>query len=197
MAARVGVSREDVVATAMDIVDREGVAALSLVRVAKSLGIRTPSLYAHVDGQGGLLRALWCHAAEDFGEALHAAVAGRTGDQALFGFAAGFRNYALRKPHRYELVMNWPETWDDETRAAIRKGNQAYFDVVGSLGLDRVQAMHAGRTLRAAIHGFVELESNDVLGRENVDDSFVYLISMLAAGLRNPTFRAGRAKSLT
>ena len=184
MAARVGVSREDVVSTAMDIVDREGAGALSLARVARTLGIRTPSIYAHVDGQAGLTRALWCAAVDEFGDALQAAVAGRSGDQALFAFAAGFRNYALRRPHRYQLVVRWPEPWDDETRAAIHKGNQAYFDVVESLGLDRVEAMHAGRTLRAAIHGFVELETNDVLGRENVDDSFVYLISMIAAGMR-------------
>ena len=101
MAPRIGLDQQAVVAGAIDLVDREGVEQLTLSRLAHELGIRTPSLYAHVEGQRDLWRLLWLFSVEDLGEALRTSVMGRSRDDALFGFAAAFRAYALTFPGRY------------------------------------------------------------------------------------------------
>jgi hypothetical protein len=45
--------------------------------------------------------------------------------------------------------------------------------------------VNAGRALRAAIHGFVGLESRDALGDGETDESFRHLVSMLSRGLQS------------
>ena len=55
---RRGLDRARVVAAAGDIADAEGLEAVTLARVAQQLGVRSPSLYNHVAGRDGLLRAL-------------------------------------------------------------------------------------------------------------------------------------------
>ena len=57
MARRTGLDTPTVVAAAA-LVNREGVAALSLKRLADELGVQTPSLYNHGDGLPGLEREL-------------------------------------------------------------------------------------------------------------------------------------------
>ncbi|MFG3227477.1 TetR/AcrR family transcriptional regulator C-terminal domain-containing protein [Kitasatospora sp. NPDC048194] len=51
-------SRERVVATAVGVADTEGLAALSMRRVATELGVATMSLYRHVPGKDELLRLM-------------------------------------------------------------------------------------------------------------------------------------------
>lgn len=184
MASRVGLDRRAVVTAAVGIVDREGVAALSLARLATDLGIRAPSLYAHVDGLQGLRRELWLWAVNDLGELLRASVMGRSGDEALFAFATAFRDYAVRFPGRYRLTLDPPDPFDDEAAAVRRRANEAFQAVIRSFGLDREQATHIGRALRAAIHGFVTLEADDALGDDDVDESFRQMVTLLAKGLR-------------
>lgn len=185
MASRVGrLDRRAVVAAAVGIVDREGVAALSLARLASDLGIRTPSLYAHVRGQQGLRRELWLWSVADLGDVLRSSVMGRSEDDALFAFATAFREYAVRYPGRYQLTLDPPQPDDDEAAAVRRRANEAFSAVIRSFGVDRVRAVHAGRALRAAIHGFVTLEADGVLGRDDVDESFRQMVTLLAHGLR-------------
>lgn len=183
MATRVGLDRGAVVAAAIRIADQDGVDALSLARLAADLGIRTPSLYAHVDGQRGLRRELWLWAVGDLGEVLRASVMGRSGEDALFAFATAFRDYAVRHPGRYQLTLRPPVPFDDVAAAARRRANEAFLAVLRSCGVDRSRGVHAGRALRAAIHGFVALEADDLLGRDDVDESFRQMVALLAHGL--------------
>ncbi|MEU1283075.1 TetR/AcrR family transcriptional regulator C-terminal domain-containing protein [Kitasatospora sp. NPDC005856] len=51
-------TRERIVATAVRVADEEGLAALSMRRVATDLGVATMSLYRHVSGKDELLRLM-------------------------------------------------------------------------------------------------------------------------------------------
>src|SRR3954453_15013094 len=120
MASRVGLDRRGVVEAAVGIVEREGLDALTMARLAVALGIRAPSLYAHVDGQVGLRRELWMWAVADLGDRLGESVMGRSGDEALASFAAAFRDYARTYPGRYQLTLTPPSPLDDEALAVGR-----------------------------------------------------------------------------
>jgi hypothetical protein len=56
MTSRAGVSRQQAVAVAAELVDAYGLERLTLAEVAQRLGIRLPSLYNHVDGLPGMQR---------------------------------------------------------------------------------------------------------------------------------------------
>ena len=184
MAPRAGLDRDAVVAAAIDLVDREGIRALSLARLAEELGVRTPSLYNHVDGQAGLRKALWISAVCDLGDVLRSSILGRSGDDALFSFATAFREYALRYPGRYQLTMAPDAPFDDDMRAALHRSNEAFQAVIRSYGVGGSQARRAGRAFRAAVHGFVVLESENFMGSKDRDDSFHFMIRLFAQGLR-------------
>jgi AcrR family transcriptional regulator len=50
-----GLSRATIVAAAMELADREGVAAVSIRRVAAALDVRPMSLYTHIASKADLL----------------------------------------------------------------------------------------------------------------------------------------------
>jgi AcrR family transcriptional regulator len=184
MATRLGLDRRAVVTTAVAIVDRQGTAALTMTQLADELGIRLPSLYAHLKGQIDLRRELWLWAVADLGERLGEAVMGRSGEEALLAFATELRDYARRHPGRYQLTLDPPVPFDEEAAAVRRRANAPFRAVVRSFGLEDEQAVHVGRALRAAIHGFVALESYDALALQGADDSFRELIALLCRGLQ-------------
>jgi AcrR family transcriptional regulator len=179
-----GLDRRAVVSAAIDIVDRQGTAALTMTRVAEELGIRGPSLYAHVRGQLDLRRELWMCAVADLGERLGDSVMGRSGEDALFAFAAELRDYARRYPGRYQLTLDPPIPFDEEAAAVRRRANAPFRAVIRSFDIDGQTAVHAGRALRAAIHGFVALEADEAIGDDDTDASFHHLVDLIGRGLR-------------
>jgi AcrR family transcriptional regulator len=184
MASRIGLDRRAVIAAAIGIVDDDGTAGLTMTRLADELGIRLPSLYAHVRGQLDLRRELWLWAVSDLGDRLGDSVMGRSGEDALFAFAVEFRDYARRHPGRYQLTLDPPVPFDDEAAAVRRRANAPFRAVVRSFGVGDAAAVHVGRALRAAIHGFTALEAANGLGQRGADESFRQMVALLSRGLR-------------
>src|SRR4051812_42996256 len=55
---RTGLDRDDVVAAALDLVEREGPAALTMRRLATELDVGTPTIYWHVDSRDELIASV-------------------------------------------------------------------------------------------------------------------------------------------
>mgnify|MGYP001822255464 CR=1 FL=1 len=180
MTGRKGLTASAVIDAAASIVEAEGTAALTLSRVARELGIKPPSLYNHVDGLDRLRRDVAMRAIEDLAGMLGAAAMGRSGREALHAIARAVRAYAMSHPGLYELSARArPE--DAEYAAASMQPVEPVIAVLRGYDLDEDEAIHAARSLRAAIHGFVSLESIGGFGLEvDVDESFVWLVERLA-----------------
>jgi AcrR family transcriptional regulator len=183
MTARVGVDRRAVVRAAVAVVDRDGVEALTMAALAADLGIRGPSLYAHVRNLAELRRDLWLWVLDDLGERLRASVMGRSGRDALVAFATALRDYGRDHPARYLLTLDPPVPFDDAAVAARRQANAAFRAVIASFGLQGEEAVHCGRALRAAVHGFVELEARNALATHQGDESWEFLLMLLVNGI--------------
>src|SRR5512135_163248 len=82
-----------VVQAAADLIEAEGLEALSLGRLAKQLDVQTPSLYNHIDGLPGLYRELALRSTRELGEALGRAAIGKSGPAALLALAEAYRAY--------------------------------------------------------------------------------------------------------
>lgn len=70
MSPRVGLNRASVVGAAAALADEAGLEGVTLGRLAGRLGVRTPSLYNHVDGLEGLRRELALLGTRELGERL-------------------------------------------------------------------------------------------------------------------------------
>jgi AcrR family transcriptional regulator len=181
---RMGLDTSRVVGTAAAIADAEGLQALTLARVAGDLGVRAPSLYNHVDGLPGLRRAVALLAVRELTAALRDAAVGRSGEDALAATARAYRDYARAHPGRYAATVAAPAPDDAELRAAAGETVDVVLAVLRGWNLDGDEAIHAARTFRSAIHGFVVLEAAGGFGIPlDLDESFDRLVATLAAGL--------------
>jgi AcrR family transcriptional regulator len=183
MATQVGLDHDAVVAAAGDLVDEEGVEALTLARLAKQLGIRSQSLYAHVDGLDGLLRDLALDSVRTLGEQLRSSVIGRSGRAALEAIAGAYWDYATAHPGRYAVTVRDPGD-DDELRDANLRAAEALARVLESFGLTGADEVHAHRAVWSGIHGFLTLEHAGVLRRPaSVRESYRRMIAIYADAL--------------
>lgn len=81
---RTGLDRDDVVAAALDLVIREGPAALTMRRLATDLGVGTPTIYWHVGGRDELIAEIIRRQADRLAEVT---VVGTTGRERVFSAA--------------------------------------------------------------------------------------------------------------
>jgi AcrR family transcriptional regulator len=173
-----------VVDVALAVVDEVGLEALTLAQVAQRAGVATPSLYKHVDGLQALRRAVRLRVLAELTDETRRQVTGRSGDVAVRAMANAYRDYTRRHPNRYALVETAASASDTQLYAAAEELVQVIFAVLRGYGLDGDELVHATRSLRALVGGFVRLESSGGFGRpQGVDQTFAYLVDLYLGGL--------------
>ena len=181
---RAGLSTGSVVDAAVDLVDEQGWAALTLAAVASRTGVAAPSLYKHVRSLEALQQKVSARATAELAQTLTRSVAGRSGEEALRHLADAYREYALAHRGRYPSTQRVPDPRDPEHVAAGEQAVQAVFAALRGYGLDGEEAIHATRAARSALHGFVSLEIDGGFGLPlDVRHSFDRLVSMLHVSL--------------
>ncbi len=182
--ARRGLDAERVVAEAVRVADADGLAAVTLARVAAALGVRTPSLYNHVGSHEALLRAVALQGLRELGDALRRAAVGRARGDALVAIADAYRAYARAYPGRFAAAVAGRSIRDPALQDAGADVVAVLVAVVGGWGLADDDAIHAVRAIRSALHGFVVIEADGGFDIDlDLDVSFARLVQTLAAGL--------------
>lgn len=159
MAARVGITRDDVIDAGLAVLAEHGPDGLSLGAVARRLGIRTQSLYAHVDGVDGLRRALAIHGLDDLAGVVSAAAIGVDGVEALRAVVAAHVLAATRNPDLYDLSIHPPGD-DPELTEAVRRAGEPLGLVLERLGLGPADQIHWTRLLLSSVAGYGRLRSS-------------------------------------
>jgi AcrR family transcriptional regulator len=179
---RAGLDSEAVVTAAAKLADDDGLERLTLARLAAVLGIRTPSLYAHVAGLGDLRARLAARGARELAATLQVAAAGRSGGDALRAVAVAYRGHAHAHPGTY-AAMQVPSDRPDH-QAAGREVVAVIVAVLRGYGLEGEDAIHAVRAVRSALHGFVALEREGGFQLPiALSESYDRLIALLDSGL--------------
>lgn len=181
MGRKIGLTREQVVEAAAEIADRDGLAVLSLASLASRLGVRSPSLYTHVEGLGGLRRQLAIYASGLLTVDLAASVDGLDGVEALRAITEQLRSFAHRHPGLYDSFLPAPTPDEDpEVAAALREPVTVIGSVLAEMGIDAMTVIPLIRALRASVHGFVDLELRGGFGLpDDIDDSFSTTINLV------------------
>lgn len=103
------ITKADVIQTAADIADKNGLSNVSLKVVAESLNIRTPSLYNHIDSLEAMLREIAHNGMKTMNERMMQAAIGKIGDDAIKSVGITYLNYMIEHPGIYETIQ-WA-TW--------------------------------------------------------------------------------------
>jgi AcrR family transcriptional regulator len=181
MGRKLGLTLEQVVAAAAEVADREGLHALSLASVASKLGVRSPSLYNHVEGFAGLRRQLTLHASSLLAAELADSIDGLEATDALRAIAVQMRSFAHHHPGLHDsLLPAPPQDEDPEVAAALAESVTVVASVLTAMDIDPMTVIPLIRALRASVHGFVDLELRGGFGRpDDINESFTTTINLV------------------
>ena len=195
---RAGLGTAAVVDAAAKLADAEGLEAVTLARLAAALGVRSPSLYAHVGGLEDLRRRLGARGARELAAELARAAAGRAGGDALSAVAHAYLAYARAHPGSYAAAQRSREIQNDqEAVAAAAAVMEVVLAVLRGYGLEGEDAVHAARTIRVALHGFVSLEADGGFAIElSLDETFEFVLATLDRGLPAPSWARAERRSI-
>jgi AcrR family transcriptional regulator len=190
---RAGLDASTVVDAAAALADSEGLESVTLAKLASELGVRSPSLYAHVDGIADLRRRLGARGARELAAQLGHAAEGRSKGDALAAIAAAYRNYARDHPGAYAAAQRSRELEkDEEAAAAGQAAADVAFAVLRGYGLEGDDAVHAARLIRVTLHGFVSLEAEEGFAiKLSLEETFDRLVAGLDLILRASATEAG------
>ena len=182
---RAGLDPENITAAALAIVDADGLAALTLARLAAALGVAPPSLYKHVGGVGDLTTRIATLAIRSFAARLVTAAVGRSGSEALHAIAEAYRGFAIEHGELYLLTQSAPDPSSAEQQTEIERALAVFSAVIAGYGIEDELSVHAIRVTRAGLHGFADIEARRGFQLAvSVDESFRLMIHALDTSLR-------------
>ena len=184
MSARVGLSRAAVVEAAVAILEEQAtVDAVSLAAVAERLGVRTQSLYSHVDGLDGLRRELALHATRQLGAALADAAMGRAGAEAVEAIIRAYLRFADEHPGLFAATLRAPGD-DAELGEAVATVTTPLNLVFRSYGREPEEVVHWYRMVWATVCGFAMLRRDGLFTRPgDPDDTITHLVRVFSEQL--------------
>lgn len=103
-----GLSKEVLIEASKELIEENGIAAYSMRALAERLGVKTASLYAHIESMDALFTESGLSALNDQKAAQLAAVEGKDGDAAVFALAESYRAFAKTHAALYQLIMQMP-----------------------------------------------------------------------------------------
>jgi AcrR family transcriptional regulator len=194
------VDRERLIEAAAEIANRDGLDGLSMTALATALGVRTPSLYSHVEGIADVKRLLALYGLALIEEQLTRAALGKAAEDAARAMFHAHRAFATGNPGVYAATLPTPPAEDREWNEAKDCVAATILTALEGYGFSRIEKIHAMRGLRSLAHGFASLEMSGAL-KNPVDrqESYDWLISIFLAGLekqsqKNRLQRKGRPK---
>jgi AcrR family transcriptional regulator len=163
-AARKEATRDRILDAAWTLARRDGLAALSLRELARSVGMRAPSLYTYFDSKNALYDAMYAESATLLGQAIRRAE-GNTAEKRLRNRFHAFIDFFAANPARYQLVVERPVPGFQPSRASFAIAVENFADVVADLAAVGVTDDRAIDVWRAATTGLMTQQiANDPRG---------------------------------
>ncbi|UGY90559.1 TetR/AcrR family transcriptional regulator [Streptomyces gobiensis] len=156
-------NRERIVATALVLVDEEGLQAVSTRRLAAELGVSGPSLYNHFRTKDEILDAVADRICADVDLSMFEDGTGWR--EALLGWARSYRAALTAHPNIVPYLAQGPGRRPSQLRMA-----DAVFGAMTAAGWPRAQATHIGALMRYFVAG----SALGSFARGFIDDAAVY-----------------------
>jgi AcrR family transcriptional regulator len=176
-----------VTAAGAALADEIGLDHLSMGLLADRLGVKTPSLYKHVDSLAELNHRIAVLALTEVGDAIRDATQGRAGSDALVAAAQAMRSFVKDHRGRYAAGNAARPTGPDDPQ--LPPGDRVLASLAAVLRgyqLDPGDEIHALRMLRSMLHGFATLEAaGGFMIDVDIDESFSWMIDLVDQGLRS------------
>jgi len=190
MSPRVGLDMDTILQAAGKLADEHGWEEVTLAKLAKTLGIRSPSLYNHFAGLPELRERMAVYALRQLYDRMLRAAAGRSEDEAIFAIGEAYLAFARSHPGLYEAAIRAPSPEQVELVTISSEVVGLLTDVLASYGLKDEDAIHTVRGLRSILHGFASLEQKHAFGLPlDLDETYHRMLRLYIAGIHRTRTR--------
>ena len=184
MSPRAGITNKDIVTTAIEIANTEGLKEVTIANLAKRLGVKSPSLYNHINGLSDMMDILTLRALKDLYQLLKLAIMDGKREDAIHPLSVAYLTYAREHPGLYALTIESTSKKGEEINAVANQIIELLTAVLKPYNLSDEATIHAIRGLRSILHGFASIENQKGFGMPiDVNESFHYLIATFIEGL--------------
>jgi len=172
---------QTILAAAIDQLEQHGEEALSMRELASRLGISPRALYRYYPDRAALKATLAEEGFDRLRSTLVDAVSMHEGKNALRVAATAYLTFAQVHPAWYSLLMNVHE----QTPGLLQAEHEMWDFVVGLVenAIGKEIAASAAVALWAFLHGFIQLESADILGEQKPRSGFQVGLEAFLSGL--------------
>ncbi|OMF22192.1 TetR family transcriptional regulator [Paenibacillus sp. FSL H8-0548] len=185
MSPRRGLDLMVIVEAAAAIADEHGVQDVTLASLAQKLGVRSPSLYNHVNGLKGLRNQLAIYGLKKLTLMMNEVLENNTGDEAMHAVASAYISFARLHPGLYELTLRSPDDDDAEYVACAQQLVEMLINMLSHYKLDYDTSIHIVRGFRSLLHGFASIEQKGGFGMsQSPNDSIKIIVQTYINGLR-------------
>ncbi|MBD8070090.1 TetR/AcrR family transcriptional regulator [Bacillus sp. PS06] len=182
MSPRIGLDSNTILKVAAEMINEQGLEAITLASLAKKLNVRSPSLYNHIAGLDDLKKQLTIYGIEQLYNALTQAAVGRSGNEAIHAMSIAYVTFVRENPGVYEAALLPPN--DESVQQAGSKIVDLTVQILAYYQLKDEDAIHAVRGLRSILHGFASLEQKGGFGLSlDLNDSLRRLIDSYLVGV--------------
>lgn len=166
----------------MEVETLEG---LSMAEIAKDLGIKTPSLYSHFESLSDLKVQITLRALQELGRDLREVLGAHREKNDLVAFMKVYRRFGHQHPLLFNATQIGIRTRDPEVLKAAHQIVELAILALQEYRMSPAYIIHAVRTIRSLLNGFINLELEGGFQRkENTDQSFAALIDFTISGLK-------------
>lgn len=176
-------SVDAIVGAGRAILDTDGLAALTMGRVADAVGVRAPSLYKRVRDRGELVGLIANAVAAELTATLDAAATSGDPRTDMRAIARAFRTWALARPESFHLLFDRRPNGQRLEPDVTARSAAALLRTTAELA-GEANALDAARTVVAWANGFLGMELAGAfrLGGD-VDRAFEYGVERLARAI--------------
>ena len=174
-------SVDAVISAALEILDNDGIEAVSLSGVARALGCHVTSLYSYVESSDDLHIKVIMAIQSALRDAVWRSALGRSGADALTAIAQEYRHFGTRYPARSAMLAR-ASGMDEQLRPGEMDLAEPVRATLRGLGFDDAGVRLAHRAFSASIRGFLAGQAANQYGNEE-DETFDYIVATCLSGI--------------
>ena len=183
--ARTGLDKNTIIVLAAQKANELGLENITLKMLADELGIKSPSLYNHIENLEDLKKQLMLYGWKQLESRLVKAAIGVSGYEALRAICHAFYEYATENPGLFNAMLWYNKFQNTETMEATSGLFSVLFKVTSSLNISEENCNHIIRTLRGFLEGFSLLVNNEAFGNPvSIAESFELSLNVLIEGIK-------------
>lgn len=183
---KIGLDKTTILQVAARIADEKGIASITLKSLAEELGVKSPSLYKHINGLDELNKELMLYGWNLLENDVMKAAIGKAKDDAIISMCYAYRNFVALHNGLFE-AMQWYNMYKSNEHLQATEGVvSVLFQVLDAYDLLEEQKIHIVRMFRGFLQGFLSIESHDGFGNSlTVDDTFDFSLKIFLNGIHS------------